>query len=76
MAEAAPPLATAQPAPEGTGGAGTESLEANLTLPEAVAWFESVHSGRRFRRRQSSAPDTLERKRPAKADLFYSGGAL
>ena len=32
-------------------GAGAETLEANLSLPEAMAWFESVQSGRRFHRR-------------------------
>jgi hypothetical protein len=31
--------------------AGAETLEANLSLPEAKAWFESVQSGRRFQRR-------------------------
>ena len=31
-------------------GAGAETLEANLSLPEAMAWFESVQSGRLYRR--------------------------
>ena len=31
---------------------GAETLEANLSLPEAMAWFESVQSGRRFDRRR------------------------
>ena len=53
VAEAAPPLVTREAAPEGVGAAGaeTETLEANLSLPEAMAWFESVQSGRRFHRR-------------------------
>jgi hypothetical protein len=53
VAEAAPPLVTREAAPEGVGAAGAETatLEANLSLPEAMAWFESVQSGRRFQRR-------------------------
>lgn len=47
----APPYVTAEAAPEGGGGAADEALEANLSLPEAIAWFESVRSGRRFDRR-------------------------
>ena len=54
VAEGAPPLVTREVAPEGVGAAGaeTETLEANLSLPEAMAWFESVQSGRRFDRRR------------------------
>jgi len=47
----APPWVTAEAAPEGVGAA-TETLEANLSLPETVAWFESVRSGREFRRHE------------------------
>ena len=49
----APPLVSAEAAPEGAGAsaANEETLEANLSLPEAIAWFESVQSGRRFHRR-------------------------
>ena len=48
------PMVTREAAPEGVGAAGaeTETLEANLSLPEAMAWFESVQSGRRFDRRR------------------------
>ena len=53
VAEAAPPLVTRDAAPEGAGAAGADTLEANLSLPEAMAWFESVQSGRRFHRRHT-----------------------
>jgi hypothetical protein len=50
VAEAAPPHVEVEAAPEGIGGAAEETLEAHLSLPEAMAWFESVRSGRRFHR--------------------------
>jgi hypothetical protein len=50
VAEAAPPHVEVEAAPEGGGGAAEETLEAHLSLPEAMAWFESVRSGRRFHR--------------------------
>ena len=48
VAEAAPPVATTTPAAEG--GAAQDAIEANLSLDETVAWFESVRSGRPFER--------------------------
>jgi len=49
---AAPPHVEVEAAPEGGGGA---TLEANLTLDEAVAWFASARTGRRVAGRHSSA---------------------
>ena len=46
----APPWVTAEAAPEGAGAAAEDSLEANLSLEESREWFESVRSGREFRR--------------------------
>ena len=54
VAEAAPPLATTTPASEGVGGAAEDAVEANLSLDETVAWFESVRSGRPFERRRGN----------------------
>jgi hypothetical protein len=51
VAEVAPPHVEVEAAPEGGGGAAEGTLEAHVPLPEAVAWFESVRSGRRFHHR-------------------------
>lgn len=51
--EAAPPHVEVEGAPEGGGGAAEERIEAHLSVPEAVAWFESVRSGRPFHRRDA-----------------------
>jgi hypothetical protein len=48
----APPYVEVEAAPEGVGGAAEETLEANLTPEEAVAWFASVRTGRPFRRHE------------------------
>jgi len=48
----APPYVEAEAAPEGVGGAAGATLEANLTLEEAVAWFASVRTGHRFHRHE------------------------
>jgi hypothetical protein len=53
VAEAAPPHVEVAGAPEGAGAAAEGGLEAHLSVPEAVAWFESVRSGRRFHRRDT-----------------------
>lgn len=50
VAEVTPPYVEVEAAPEGVGGAAEESLEANLTLDETVAWFASARTGRRFHR--------------------------
>ncbi len=47
---AAPPYVEVEAAPEGGGGAAGAALEANLTLDEAVMWFASARTGRRFHR--------------------------
>jgi hypothetical protein len=44
--EVAPAHVEVEAAPEG-GGGGAEEM-AHLSLPEAMAWFESVRSGRRI----------------------------
>ena len=49
---AAPPHVEVEAAPEGGGGAAAAALEANLPLDEAVAWFASGHTGRRFHRQE------------------------
>ena len=43
-----PPHVEVEAAPEG----GRRALEANLPLDEAVAWFASGHTGRRFHRQE------------------------
>ena len=48
---AAPPHVEVEAAPEG-GGGGRATLEANLTLDEAVEWFASARTGRRFHRQE------------------------
>jgi hypothetical protein len=53
VAEVAPPHVEVGAAPEGGGGAAEGRLEAHLSVPEAVAWFESVRSAHRFHRRDT-----------------------
>jgi hypothetical protein len=52
VAAEAPPYVEVEAAPEGVAGAAEETLEANLTPEEAVAWFASVRTGRPFHRRE------------------------
>jgi hypothetical protein len=49
--DVAPPHVEVEAAPEGGGGAAEGTLETHLSVPEAVAWFESARTGRRFHRR-------------------------
>jgi hypothetical protein len=48
----APPYVEVEAAPKGGGGAADATLEGNLTLDEAVAWFASVRTGRPFHRHE------------------------
>jgi hypothetical protein len=50
VAEAAPPHVEVEAAPEGGGAAAEAKLEAHLSLPEAMAWFEGDRSSGRFHR--------------------------
>ena len=49
----APPYVEAHAAPEGGAGAEEATLETNLTIDEAAAWFASVRTGHPFRRHRS-----------------------
>jgi hypothetical protein len=65
VAEAAPPtrVVEVEAAPEGGDTAAEAKLEAHLSLPEAMAWFEGDRSGGRSTDRKSSRPRTHARQR-------------